>query len=279
MDFLDPIDTTNPELGDLFDELPLWSAPFGLLLLERVPMRAGLTIVDIGAGTGFLSVELAQRCGPSTRVIAVDPWPVALRRLQRKLDALGLSNVALLEHDAAKLELPEASVDMVVSSLGINNFDDPAAVLRACFRVLKPGGMLLLTSNLTGHMAEFYEVYRATLIQQGHPDRLELLDAHIAHRGTVQSISILLRDAGFQVAETITDTFRMRFADGTSLLRHWFIRLGFVPAWRAIAPPDALHPTFEALERNLNAVTKDRGELALTIPMTCIAASKPEVRA
>lgn len=278
MDYLDPIDTTGADFGGLFDELPLWSAPFGLLLLERVPLRAGLTIVDVGAGTGFLSIELAQRCGASARVIAVDPWAPAMLRLRHKLDALGLSNVTLLEEDAAKLQLPESSVDVVVSNLGINNLDDPPAVLRACFRVLKPGAQLLLTSNLVGHMAEFYDVYRATLQQLGHTERLEPLDAHVAHRGTVKSIATLLRGVGFQVTETVTDTFSMRFADGSALLRHWFIRLGFVPAWKSIAPSAAVPATFEALERNLNAVAEQRNGLSLTVPMVCVTAVKPTAR-
>jgi hypothetical protein len=66
----------------------------------------------------------------------------------------------------------------------------------------------------------------------------------------------------------------VRFADGTSLLRHSFIRLGFVPGWKSVAPADALQETFETFERNLNAVAARRGEIALTIPMVCIEARK-----
>lgn len=70
MKYLEEIDNSALDFGDLYDELPLWSAPFGLLLLDRVPMKSGLTILDVGAGAGFLAVELAQRCGPDARVIA-----------------------------------------------------------------------------------------------------------------------------------------------------------------------------------------------------------------
>lgn len=52
MKYLAEIDFDAPDVGDLYDELPLWSAPFGLLLLDRVPVRPDLTILDIGAGTG-----------------------------------------------------------------------------------------------------------------------------------------------------------------------------------------------------------------------------------
>ena len=167
MNYLEEIDYTQLEFGEWYDELPLWSAPFGLLLLDRVPMKSGLTILDVGAGTGFLTLELAQRCGPDARVIAVDPWKAGMSRLRRKLDHLGVGNVVLIEQDATAIELPDASIDLVVSNLGINNFENASAVLESCFRVAKPGARLLLTTNLAGHMSEFYDVYRATLIELG----------------------------------------------------------------------------------------------------------------
>src|SRR5215471_1401724 len=196
MQYLEQVDATHPTFGDFYDELPLWSAPFGLLLLERVPMRPGLTVLDVGAGTGFLTLELAQRCGSLATVIAVDPWAAGMRRLRRKLAYLGLGNVRLLEQDAATLALPDASIDLVVSNLGINNFANADAVLRTCFRVMKPAGKLFLTTNLGGHMHEFYEVYRAVLHELGLVDRLTVLDAHIHHRATIASVRGMLTGAG-----------------------------------------------------------------------------------
>ena len=275
MKYLEEIDYTEPEFGDWHDELPLWSAPFGLMLLDRVPVKAGLRFLDVGAGTGFITLELAQRCGPDARVIAVDPWKPGMDRLRGKLDRLGVRNVVLIEQDAAALDLPDGSIDVVVSNLGINNFENAVAVLESCFRVAKPGGRLLLTTNISGHMSEFYDVYRATLIELGRNDRLAALDDHISHRGTVDSVSSMVADAGFRILHVDTHSFRMRFVDGSSLLRHYFIRLGFVDGWKSVAPPDAIQTTFETLERNLNIAAAERGELALTIPMACVDAVKP----
>ena len=277
MNYLDSIDLTAPELGDLFDELPLWSAPFGLRLLDRVPIKSGLTIVDVGAGTGFLTIELAERCGPGTKVIAVDPWKAAMGRLRRKIDQRHLSNILLLEQDASTIDLPAASVDVMVSNLGINNFEDPGAVFRSCFRLAKPSATILLTTNLVGHMAEFYEVYREVLIDIGQRDRVAALEAHINHRGTIDSVGGMLRSAGFKVVDIITDSFRLRFADGSSLLRQHFIRLGFVEGWKSIPAVDSVKETFERLERELNAVAERHGELALTIPMACFVARKEPI--
>jgi ubiquinone/menaquinone biosynthesis C-methylase UbiE len=270
MKYLEEIDYTTPEFGDLYDELPLWSAPFGLMLLEHVPLRRGMTILDVGAGTGFMTIELAQRCGSDAKVIAVDPWAAAIARLTRKLDHLGIQNVRTIVQDAATIDLPDASVDLIVSNLGINNFDNAEAVLQTCFRVAKPGANLFLTTNLVGHMSEFYEAYRCVLVELDFTGQLAALDAHISRRATLDSVRRLLERAGFKFVEAVTRSFRERFVDGSSLLCHHFIRLGFVPAWKSIAPEGAVEPTFAALEHRLNTIAAARGELALTIPAACI---------
>jgi SAM-dependent methyltransferase len=245
-------------VADQYDELPLWSAPFGQLILDQVPLRRGQTIVDIGAGTGFLTVELAQRSG-AARVVAVDPWAEAMEVLRRKVDYLGLTNVELMISDASKLDLADESVDLVVSNLGINNFDNAAGVLTECYRVLRPGGRLLLSTNLVGHMAEFYAAFRQVV------EDVEALDRHIAHRATVDGTLDLLEKAGFVAGVAATSEFKMRFADGTALLNHYFIRLGFLDGWLAIAGQEAL----DAVEHELN----QRGEITLTIPAACFDAT------
>jgi SAM-dependent methyltransferase len=241
-------------VAQYYDELPLWSAPFGQLILDRVPLRRGQTIVDIGAGTGFLTVELAQRS--AAQVIAVDPWADAMSVLRRKLDYLQLTNVELVVGDASRLELADESVDVVVSNLGINNFDNAAAVLTECHRVLRPGGRLLISTNLAGHMAEFYAVLRGKVAD-------DLLDQHLGGRATVSGTLGLLSSAGFE-ASAVQDSFTMRFADGTALLNHYFIRLAFLDSWVDLAGAEVLAAVASELTT----------ELTLTIPTACFDAVK-----
>ena len=269
------IDYRTPDFGTYYDELPLWSAPFGRLLLDVVPLRRGLEILEVGPGTGYLSIELAQRCGPESRVVAVDTWAVGLDRLRAKVGYLGLANVEAVEGDAATVELPSASLDLIVSSLGINNFADPAAVLANCLRVAKPGATLALATNLSGHMAEFYDPFRETLVELDLTEALPGLRSHEENRGTVESLSALLATAGFEVGRVVTDSFRMRFADGTTFLDHYLIRLGFLGNWRALVPPESVEEVFARLEERLNLVAARDGELALTIPMACLVATRP----
>jgi ubiquinone/menaquinone biosynthesis C-methylase UbiE len=271
--YLEKLDFARPEVAAFYDELPLWSAPFGLMMLDRIPMQRGLNIVDVGSGTGFLSIEIAQRCADST-IYAVDPWKGAVEQLRAKIDYLKLDNVRVLEQDAASLELPDESIDIVVSNLGINNFENADAVLQTCQRILKRDGRLFLTSNLVGHMREFYEVYRQTLVNLQLEQFLPKLDAHINHRATIESIRERLERVGFNVVAVNESSFQMRFADGSSLFRHYFIRLGFVQEWANVVDADKVQTVFSALENNLNSYAQERGELSLTIPMACVEGVK-----
>lgn len=258
----------HPEFADFFDELPLWSAPFGLKILDRVPIRRGLQVLDVGCGTGFLSIELAQRCGPQARVWAIDPWPAAMTRLERKLTYHGIRNVELLRRDAADTGLADGIVDVAVSNLGINNFDDPAAVLSETRRLLRPGGRLLLTTNPSGHMAEVYAALREVLI--GQPDRLAAVAAQEARRGSVEALTERLTRAGFVDVVHETSAFHLRFADAGSMLQHWLIRVSFAPAWESAAGKEA----FAALEGRLNDRSQRQGGLSLTIPVALVEARR-----
>ena len=267
------IDTQSPGFGEFYDELPLWSAPFGLWMLEQVPLKPEQTIVDIGAGTGFLTIELAQRCYPS-RVVAVDPWPEATGRLRKKVNFLGIPNVEIQECDAEFVELADSSVDLIVSNLGINNFENATAVLQTCWRIARPGAKIFMTSNLVGTMQEFYDDFREMLVGGQTVERLNALENHIRHRATPESLRAQLEQSGFRVIRLEADSFQLRFASGTAMLRHAFMRFAFLPAWKEILAPDHNNALFDLLEQRLNERARQRDGLALNIPMALVEAEK-----
>ncbi|TAL34748.1 MAG: hypothetical protein EPN93_11480 [Spirochaetes bacterium] len=55
----------EPCLVSALDEMSLWSAPFGMALLDEIPYRAGMSVLDLGSGTGFPLIEIAERLGAS----------------------------------------------------------------------------------------------------------------------------------------------------------------------------------------------------------------------
>jgi arsenite methyltransferase len=260
----------DPEIISAWDEAPLWTARFGALLLEHLPLAGARRVLDLGCGAGFPLFELARCLGPGAACVGVDPWASALARANVKRRAYQ-AQAGLVQGDGARLPMPAGVFDLLVINLGINNFEDPAAILADCARVLAPGGRLALTTNISGHMAEFYAVFRQVLLDQGLESQLPALAAHEAHRGTRQSVTSLVEGAGLKTARVVEDSFRLRYRDGTALLNHWFIRLGFLDGWLSVLRPlndeDRTEAVFTEIEQRLNASAHTAGELALTVPM------------
>src|SRR5262245_33057755 len=273
-DYLDRArwDPTRPDVVAAFDELPLWSAMAGVFLLEHLPLVRGARVLDVGCGTGFPLLELAQRLGRPATVHGLDRWAPALERARFKAGVTGVANATLTRGDGAAMPFRDARFDLVVSNLGINNFADPDAVFRESRRVLQRRGRLALTTNVEGHMAELYTVFEAVLKDRGRPEALEALRRHVANRGTAASIAKRLGQAGFRLARAVERDFPMRFADGSALLRHYFVRLGFLDGWRAVTTPETERDVFAALEEGLNRRAAERGVLALTVPLAYVEA-------
>jgi len=252
-----------------YDELPLWSAMFGLLLLDEVPLSGVKTALDVGCGTGFPLIELAERLGSGAHVHGLDPWSAALKRAAEKIASRATPNVTLHEGSATAMPFADGTFDLIVSNLGVNNFDDRAGSIRDCRRVARPGATVALTTNLQGHMKEFYAIFDEVLNTAGDSEARRRLREHVEHRATVAGVRGLLESGGFSVVRIVERTGRMRFASGTALLNHHFIKLGFLDAWKKVVPGREIE-MFLRLKSRLDEVAASNGELALTIPMAYI---------
>ena len=272
LDFLHFVpDFSSPRVITAYDELPLWSAMFGLLLLEEVPITGAKVALDVGRGTGFPLIELAERLGPATQIHGLDPWAAALTRAAEKIASWETRNVTLHEDSATAMSFADETFDPIVSNLAVNNFDDRAGSIRECRRVAKPGAVFALTTNLQGHMQEFYSIFDEVLNSSGDSEARESLQEHVLHRATVASVCELLKSGGFSVIRVVERTGRMRFANGTALLNHHFIKLGFLDAWKNVVPGREIE-AFLRLQHRLDEVASQTGELLLTIPMAYIEA-------
>jgi ubiquinone/menaquinone biosynthesis C-methylase UbiE len=272
LDFLHFVpDFSSPRVMAAYDEVPLWSAMFGLLLLEELPMTGIRAALDVGCGTGFPLIELAERLGSATRVHGLDPWTAALTRAAEKIASRNTRNVTLHEASASAMPFADETFDLVVSNLGVNNFDDREGSIRECRRVAKAGATVGLTTNLQGHMQEFYTIFEEVLHSSGDTEGRNSLQEHVRHRATIASVRELLENAGFSVVRVVEETGHLRFASGTALLNHHFIKLGFLDAWKKVVPgrePEI----FRRLQHRLNEVASRADALRLTVPMAYIEA-------
>lgn len=264
----------SKEFIDTFDELPFWSTSFGLLLLKHLELKPNLTVIDIGSGAGFPLMELAGRLGNSCKLFGLDPWINANNRAKQKIINYDLTNVDIIESSAEQIPFENNTIDLIVSNLGINNFDKPHLVFKECFRVLKPGGKLALTTNLNGHWKTFYKIFEETLMQLNKGQLVKNLNAEQDKRGTVDSISKLFKDSGFRICRNFEESFEMKFLDGSAFLNHYFIKLGWLTTWIKLFPNDELVEIFSFLEQNLNSYAHKHGGLTLTVPMAFIEGEK-----
>ena len=264
-------DFSSPHVLAAYDELPLWSAMFGLLLLDEVPLAGAKVVLDVGCGTGFPLIEVAERLGAASHVHGIDPWTEGLARAKEKLAARGTTNVTLHDGSANAMPYRDGTFDLIVSNLGINNFDDRAGAMRECRRVARRGAVIALTTNLQGHMQELYALFDEVLERAGDLEARHRLRDHVAHRATVASVRELLEKSGFSRVRVVERTGVMRFAGGAALFNHHFIKLGFLEGWKSIVPGRETE-MFLRLLRRLDEVTAERGELRLTIPMAYVEA-------
>jgi ubiquinone/menaquinone biosynthesis C-methylase UbiE len=117
-------------------------APDVALNVLKIPK--GAAVADIGAGSGYITVRLSDRVGPTGRVFANDVQPQMLNILARRLDRSKITNVTLIEGTLDDPRIPPTSVDLALMVDVYHELSQPQSVLRHLRESLKPGGRLVL---------------------------------------------------------------------------------------------------------------------------------------
>jgi len=115
--------------------------------LSKLGLNDGMRVVDLGAGSGFYSLESARRVGQNGRVYAVDVQKDLLERLRSVGAANGLRNIEVIWGNAEKLggtKLREALADRVIVSNILFQVEKPDDFVLEIKRILKPGGKVLV---------------------------------------------------------------------------------------------------------------------------------------
>jgi SAM-dependent methyltransferase len=113
------------------------------LLLARLGLAGGESVLEIGCGTGALTLPLAAAVGEHGRVVAVDISEPMLGAARQKVGERGLRNVTLHSGDAQVFAFEPAAFDVATSRMGVMFFADPAAAFRNVKGALKSGGRLV----------------------------------------------------------------------------------------------------------------------------------------
>lgn len=140
-------DARSPEVRRRSLELLL---PIRDEVLRAAELRAGQTVLDVGAGEGLLGVAALEQVGADGRVIFSDVSPAVVDHVRRGTEKLGLQHrAAFVVADAATLDrIADGSVDVVLMRSVLIYVDDPAQAARAFARVLRPDGRVSLFEPL-----------------------------------------------------------------------------------------------------------------------------------
>jgi SAM-dependent methyltransferase len=117
-----------------------WLEPATALMLELAGIGPGARVLDVAAGAGDQSLDIARRVGADGRVVATDLSPAILAFARENARSAGLANIETQVADGEALGVDDASFDAAVCRLGLMLFADPLCGLRQMHRALRPGG-------------------------------------------------------------------------------------------------------------------------------------------
>lgn len=111
--------------------------------LQRMGIKAGDSVLEVGVGTGINATLYPRSC----QVIGIDLSDSMLEKARERVAKHGLSNIRLLEMDAASLTFADSSFDIVYAPYLISVVPDPVAVVREMVRVCRPGGKIIILNH------------------------------------------------------------------------------------------------------------------------------------
>jgi len=217
--------TNDDELVRLGFQHRAW-AQYAFAIWEEAGFAAGKTILDVGCGPGFGTMDIARIVGPTGKVIAADASARFLEYLRAQADGQKVRHVETILTDVQDLDLPPSSIDGAYARWVLCFVKDPAAVVKAVAKALRPGAAFAVQDyfnyaaiTLAPRSAIFTRVIHAVIASWvdhgGDPDLIARLPA-------------LMQECGLQV-RTVRPI--MRVARPGSMLWEWpgsFFR-NFVP--------------------------------------------------
>jgi SAM-dependent methyltransferase len=222
--------TADGELRDrdLWDELAVrWDRRRDLLwgstrqvsewLVQRLDPQPGQTVLELSAGTGETGFLVAERLGEAGRLISSDRSPAMVEAARRAAAELGLANVEFRVLDAERIDLPDASVDGVLSRFGYILKGDPPAALHEAKRVVRPGGRVAFSVWAARDRNAWMTVPADAMTELGFIEAREQgPDDPLAGR-SIDRVNELLGLAGFQNWSMEELAAGYRFADSDEL--------------------------------------------------------------
>lgn len=112
--------------------------------IDTIGVKPGMTVADVGAGSGYFTVRLSRRVGPTGKVLAEDIQPEMLRILKKRLDRENFTNIETVLGTETDPKLPAGQLDLILMVDVYHEFSQPQRMLRKVRESLKDDGRLVL---------------------------------------------------------------------------------------------------------------------------------------
>ena len=175
--------------------------------LSQTGLKPGQQALDVAGGTGDLAVGLARQVGPAGRVILSDINPAMLAQgRDRLLDAGFARSIGCVLANAEQLPFADEAFHCVTIGFGLRNVTDKLAALRSMYRVLKPGGQLLVlefSTPVAPGLKPLYDAYSFRVLPAlgemiaSDADSYRYLAESIRMFPDQQTLADMMRSAGF----------------------------------------------------------------------------------
>lgn len=116
--------------------------------LERIGLKPGQRVLEIGPGPGRLLIPAARTVLPGGEVVGIDIQPGMIERLRDRAKSANIANLTAIVGDATQPIVPEATFDVAFMVTTLGEIPDRAAAIAQCFRALKSGGVLSISEML-----------------------------------------------------------------------------------------------------------------------------------
>jgi SAM-dependent methyltransferase len=241
-------------------------SPEGREALLRAGLTEGMQVADFGCGSGMTTRMLASLVGPSGTVTGIDLHAAQLEQARNLCAVEGVSNTSFIAADACATGLPRNTYDLVYCRFLLLHLVDPAACLQEMWRILKPGGILLVED---GDLASAGSV---------PPSALDAFAVLFSRLGSIRGVDYsvanrlchLVADAGFSKI-SMTVHHPADRAGLCGLLLKWSVEEAG-PAFIAseLITPDQLN----TLLQEMTAAANDPDVLALAARMSLVSGRK-----
>jgi ubiquinone/menaquinone biosynthesis C-methylase UbiE len=191
------IEYDGPELAERYDQVSDSQFERGLLLIEKMGVKSGDAALDVGCGTGRMALHVSKLVGPSGRVLGIDPSPYRINVASAKLNNYTPQNVRFEMGRGEDIgTLACGLFDHVYMCSVFHWIDDKPAALSGAYRLLKPGGMLGMTTADREEPSTMRGISNAVLSKPQYKGQV-VLSQDASKPVTTGELESLLAAAGF----------------------------------------------------------------------------------